>query len=58
MFSACQAVFTVGRFIGLIYLRYVDPCFSLFVNGIGLIIFSVLTSVIPGKGECREPGKR
>jgi len=51
MFSACQAVFTLGRFIGVVYLRYIDPCFSLFVNGVGLIIFSVLTSVIPGKGK-------
>jgi FHS family L-fucose permease-like MFS transporter len=51
MFSACQAVFTVGRFIGVGYLRYIDPCFALFVNGIGLVLFSILTSVVPGRGE-------
>jgi FHS family L-fucose permease-like MFS transporter len=51
MFSACQAVFTVGRFIGVGYLRYIDPCFALFVNGVGLVIFSILTSVVPGKGK-------
>ncbi|KAJ9096103.1 hypothetical protein QFC19_007329 [Naganishia cerealis] len=49
MFSACQAVFTVGRFIGVVYLKYVDPAFALFVNGIGLILFSILTATIPGK---------
>ncbi|GHJ87458.1 hypothetical protein NliqN6_3860 [Naganishia liquefaciens] len=50
MFSACQAVFTVGRFIGVVYLRYVDPAFALFVNGVGLIIFSILTSTVSGRG--------
>lgn len=82
MFSACQAVFTVGRFVGVLYLkyvfgsgggggfsslaaqnadplssfpfyfcRYVDPAFALFANGVGLIIFSILTATIPGKGK-------
>ncbi|KAI5452135.1 hypothetical protein NCC49_001073 [Naganishia albida] len=50
MFSACQAVFTVGRFVGVLYLKYVDPAFALFANGVGLIIFSILTATIPGKG--------
>ncbi|KAL1408797.1 hypothetical protein Q8F55_005611 [Vanrija albida] len=49
LLSACQAVFTVGRFIGVAYLRYVDPAFSLAVNGVGLVIFSILTSVLHGK---------
>jgi FHS family L-fucose permease-like MFS transporter len=75
MFSACQAVFTVGRFIGVVYLRcvlifdvldthshvvpslpsfrYVDPAFALFVNGVGLVIFSILTATISGKGKFR-----
>lgn len=51
MFSACQAVFTVGRFIGVFYLRYVDPAFALFANGLGLILFSILTATLDGKGE-------
>jgi FHS family L-fucose permease-like MFS transporter len=51
LFSACQAVFTVGRFIGVGYLRFIDPCFALFVNGVGLVLFSILTSTIRGKGE-------
>lgn len=74
MFSACQAVFTVGRFIGVVYLkcvlqlrgritfililfsgfplqRYVDPAFALFANGVGLVLFSILTATVPGKGK-------
>lgn len=50
LFSACQAVFTVGRFLGVWYLRYISPEFSLFVNGLGLIVTSILTATIPGKG--------
>lgn len=50
MFSGMQGVFTAGRFFGVFYLRYVDPSFALFINGLGLIIFTILTAVLPGKG--------
>lgn len=50
LFAACQATFTVGRFVGVAYLRYVDPAFSLFVHGCGLILFAILTSTIDGIG--------
>ena len=30
--------------------RWVDPAFALFANGIGLIIFTILTALLPGKG--------
>ncbi|WVR08902.1 hypothetical protein IAU60_005961 [Kwoniella sp. DSM 27419] len=50
MFSACQAVFTVGRFFGVFYLRWIDPSFALFINGIGLCLFSILTATVTGKG--------
>lgn len=50
LFAACQATFTVGRFIAVIYLRWVDPAFSLFVHGVFLILFSILCSVLPGAG--------
>ncbi|ODN76862.1 hypothetical protein L202_05452 [Cryptococcus amylolentus CBS 6039] len=50
MFSGCQAVFTFGRFLGVAYLRWIDPSFALFMNGIGLVIFSILTATVPGKG--------
>ncbi|WWD21194.1 hypothetical protein CI109_105678 [Kwoniella shandongensis] len=50
MFSGCQAVFTLGRFIGVVYLHWVDPAFALFVNGIGLCLFSILTATVTGKG--------
>ncbi|ORY32003.1 major facilitator superfamily domain-containing protein [Naematelia encephala] len=50
MFSGCQAVFTAGRFIGVLYLKYVDPAFALFASGLGLMLFSILTAVLPGKG--------
>lgn len=50
LFAACQAAFTVGRFIAVIYLRWIDPAFSLLVHGVMLVLFSILTSVIPGAG--------
>jgi hypothetical protein len=49
-YSGCQAVFTLGRFFGVVYLKWLDPAFSLFLNGIGLCIFSILTSTIKGHG--------
>lgn len=50
LFSVCQAVFTVGRFVGVAYLRYIDSCFALFVHGSMLVLFSILTSFIDGRG--------
>ncbi|RSH94902.1 hypothetical protein EHS25_004708 [Saitozyma podzolica] len=50
MYSGCQAVFTLGRFFGVVYLKWLDPAFSLFLNGIGLCLFSILTSTIKGHG--------
>lgn len=50
MFAGCQAVFTVGRFAGVGYLRYIDPAFALFLNGCGLVLFAILTSTIEGIG--------
>ncbi|CED84552.1 mfs general substrate transporter [Phaffia rhodozyma] len=50
MFSGCQAVFTVGRFAGVLYLRYFDPAFALFVSGTMLVLFSVLVSTLPAYG--------
>lgn len=49
MFAGCQAIFTVGRFIGLYTLRVFDPAFVLGVHGVVLIVFSILTSVLDGK---------
>jgi hypothetical protein len=49
-YSGCQAVFTLGRFFGVVYLKWLDPAFSLFLNGIGLCLFSILTSTIKGHG--------
>ena len=50
MFSGCQAVFTIARFLGVWYLKYIDPSFALFANGVMLMLFSVLTAVVNGKG--------
>lgn len=50
LFSGCQALFTFGRFLGVVYLRWIDPSFALFVNGVGLCLFSILTATIPGHG--------
>ncbi|BEI79894.1 hypothetical protein CcaverHIS002_0104230 [Cutaneotrichosporon cavernicola] len=50
LFAACQATFTAGRFIAVIYLRWIDPAFSLFVHGFMLVLFSILTATIDGAG--------
>ncbi|EKD02334.1 hypothetical protein A1Q2_03390 [Trichosporon asahii var. asahii CBS 8904] len=44
LFSVCQAVFTIGRFVGVAYLRYIDSCFALFVHGSMLILPSATPS--------------
>lgn len=32
------------------YLRFIDPAFALFVHGVGLMIFCILTATIDGRG--------
>lgn len=41
-------------FLGVFYLRFIDPAFALFVSGVGLIIFCILTSMLDGVGESRK----
>nr|ODO03910.1 L-fucose transporter [Cryptococcus depauperatus CBS 7855] len=50
MFSGCQAVFTFGRFLGVLYLKWIDPSFALFINGLGICLFTILTATVSGKG--------
>ncbi|GMK56699.1 hypothetical protein CspeluHIS016_0305390 [Cutaneotrichosporon spelunceum] len=50
LFAACQATFTIGRFIAVAYLRWIDPAFSLLVHGFMLVLFSILTATIDGAG--------
>ncbi|ODN97315.1 hypothetical protein L198_03878 [Cryptococcus wingfieldii CBS 7118] len=51
MFSGCHAGgLHLRGFLGVAYLRWMDPSFALFIKGIGLVIFSTLRATIPGKG--------
>ena len=48
LFSACQAVFTVGRFVSVGILRYVDPALLLAFHSAMCVAFSIATSQAPG----------
>ncbi|KAH7909963.1 major facilitator superfamily domain-containing protein [Hygrophoropsis aurantiaca] len=50
LFSFCQITFTVGRFIGVGILNYVDPAFLLSFYGICCSLFALLVSQLPGHG--------
>ncbi|KAL7420655.1 hypothetical protein Q5752_004606 [Cryptotrichosporon argae] len=50
LYSGCQGAFTLGRFAGVFYLRWIDPSFALFASGVFLCIFSILTSTVNGYG--------
>jgi FHS family L-fucose permease-like MFS transporter len=49
MFSGCQGCFAIGRVFALVYLRYVDPGFVLFLNGIGACVSTILAASLDGK---------
>lgn len=50
LFSVTLAVFTIGRFIGVPILFKVDSALMLFICGLGCILMSILTAVVPGTG--------
>ena len=50
LFSVTLAVFTIGRFLGVPVLTKVDSALMLFICGLGCILMSILTAVVPGAG--------
>ncbi|EIM83077.1 MFS general substrate transporter [Stereum hirsutum FP-91666 SS1] len=48
MFSFCQLTFTVGRFVGVIILKWVDPALMLSVYGVACMVFSLAVALSSG----------
>ncbi|KZT41526.1 MFS general substrate transporter [Sistotremastrum suecicum HHB10207 ss-3] len=48
LFSACQAVFTFGRFAGVVLLRYIDPALLFSIYAFMCIAFCTATALAPG----------
>jgi len=49
LFSYCQITFTVGRFLGVVILNWVDPALLLSLYGIGCSTFALAVAFAPGK---------
>ncbi|KAJ3520104.1 hypothetical protein NM688_g9209 [Phlebia brevispora] len=49
LFSYCQITFTVGRFIGVGLLNFLDPALLLSIYGVGCSVFSFATAFAPGR---------
>ncbi|KAF9445908.1 MFS general substrate transporter [Macrolepiota fuliginosa MF-IS2] len=49
LFSFCQLTFTVGRFVGVLILNFVDPAFLLSCYGLACCLFSLLVALVPGR---------
>ncbi|KAF9507452.1 hypothetical protein BS47DRAFT_1377924 [Hydnum rufescens UP504] len=50
MFSYCQITFTVGRFVGVVILNFVDPALLLSCYGTLCTVFCLGVALAPGKG--------
>ncbi|KIY65836.1 MFS general substrate transporter [Cylindrobasidium torrendii FP15055 ss-10] len=50
MFSLCQVTFTVGRFVGVVLLKWIDPAFLLTVYAVMCSLFCILVATLPGWG--------
>ena len=50
LFSFCQITFTVGRFVGVAILRWIDPAFLLTFYGLCCSVFCLCVSQLPGYG--------
>ncbi|KAJ8472319.1 hypothetical protein ONZ45_g16689 [Pleurotus djamor] len=48
MFSLCQVTFTVGRFVGVLILQFIDPALLLSFYAICCTLFSLLVALLPG----------
>ncbi|KAI0344691.1 MFS general substrate transporter [Trametopsis cervina] len=49
LFSYCQITFTVGRFVGVVLLNWIDPALLLSIYGFACSAFSMATALAPGK---------
>ncbi|KAH7888617.1 MFS general substrate transporter [Phlebopus sp. FC_14] len=50
LFSFCQITFTVGRFVGVVILNFIDPALLLATYGFFCTVFCILVSQLPGYG--------
>ncbi|KAH9948525.1 MFS general substrate transporter [Amylocystis lapponica] len=50
LFSYCQITFTVGRFVGVVVLNFIDPALALSIYGCACAAFSVGVAYAPGRG--------
>ena len=50
LYSYCQITFTVGRFVGVVLLNWIDPALLLAIYGVMCSMFAVLTAFVPGVG--------
>ncbi|KAF8444703.1 major facilitator superfamily domain-containing protein [Boletus edulis BED1] len=50
LFSFCQITFTVGRFVGVVILNFVDPALLLAIYGFCCTLFCLLVSQLPRYG--------
>ncbi|OSX66289.1 hypothetical protein POSPLADRAFT_1064677 [Postia placenta MAD-698-R-SB12] len=50
LFSYCQITFTVGRFVGVAILNFIDPALMLSIYGVACAAFALATAYAPGKG--------
>ncbi|OAX32878.1 MFS general substrate transporter [Rhizopogon vinicolor AM-OR11-026] len=53
LLSFCQITFTIGRFIGVVILNYIDPALLLSFYGFCCSLFCLLVSQLPGYGAIR-----
>ncbi|KIJ18639.1 hypothetical protein PAXINDRAFT_110150 [Paxillus involutus ATCC 200175] len=50
LFSFCQVTFTIGRFVGVVILKFIDPALLLAFYGVCCSMFCLLVSQLPGYG--------
>ncbi|KAG6375437.1 major facilitator superfamily domain-containing protein [Boletus reticuloceps] len=50
LFSFCQITFTIGRFVGVVILNFVDPALLLAIYGFCCTLFCLLVSQLPRYG--------
>lgn len=48
MFSLCQVTFTVGRFVGVVILRWIDPALLFTFHAVMCVIASICVATLKG----------
>lgn len=48
MYSYCQITFTVGRFVSVMILQYIDPALMLTIHAVACSVFCLLTAELKG----------